>query len=215
MNKLATRGFATKTVVLASGLLAAGLMAACGTPSSSNTATSSSATDTTTSASTSSSAPATTSSGATAQSGSGTPNCTTADLKITLGQGDAGAGHVYTPIVFTNTSNHSCVIQAYPGVSYVTGADDHQVGDPADRTPGNASAVTLASGEAASAALDRVNVDNFDQAQCQPSPVSGLRVYPPNDTTSFVITGSFRACTKHMSQPQMNVKPVQKGANAQ
>lgn len=215
-------------VTVAAGVMAVGLLtAACGSPrtstasSDTSTTTSSSATPTTstdTSAPSSAAgggAPADGSAGSGASAGNG--QCLTSNLKVTVGGGDAGAGHAFLPIVFTNVGSGSCTIAAYPGVSFVAGDDGHQVGDPATRVPGSMPTITLQPGQAASAALSMTNIGMYDAGQCQPVAVRGLRVYPPNNTASaFVPLSGQQACSAHVpNQTPLQIKPVVQGANAQ
>ena len=224
-----TRSFG---IAAAAGVMAVGLLtAACGSPNSSNTASGTSTTSSSTPAtSTASSAPATSSadSGVNTASGSGgdgsggasagNGQCISDNLKVTVGGGDAGAGHSFLPIVFTNAGAKPCTIAAYPGVSFVAGDDGHQVGDPATRVSASASTITLQPGQAASASLSITNVGVYDQAQCKPVAVRGLRVYPPNNTAAaFVpLTGDVQGCSAHVpNQTPLQIKPVVAGANAQ
>ncbi|GAB2980536.1 DUF4232 domain-containing protein [Amycolatopsis acidiphila] len=150
-----------------------------------------------------------------AQSGDG-GLCKSSDLKLSIGQGDAGAGTVYRPLVFTNVSDHTCTIQGFPGVSYVGGADGHQVGQPAVRVGAKGPAVTLNKGQTASAAIGFVNVQNFDTVTCQPQPVRGLRVYPPQETASLFVDMSTTGCgNDKIPGDQLTVKSIVKGSNAQ
>ncbi|GAA5158620.1 DUF4232 domain-containing protein [Amycolatopsis dongchuanensis] len=142
--------------------------------------------------------------------------CKSGDLKLSLGRGDAAAGTVYRPLVFTNVSNHSCVIQGFPGVSYVGGADGHQVGPAAFREGTKGAPVTLNKGETASAAIGFVNVQNFDTVACQPQPVRGLRVYPPQETASMFVEMPGTGCANDkIPGNQLTVKTIVKGSNAQ
>ena len=224
-----TRSFG---IAAAAGVMAVGLLtAACGSPSASNAASDTSTTSSSTPAtSTASSAPATSSadSGVNTASGSGgdgsggasagNGQCISDNLKVTVGGGDAGAGHSFLPIVFTNAGAKPCTIAAYPGVSFVAGDDGHQVGDPATRVSASASTITLQPGQAASASLSITNVGVYDQAQCKPVTVRGLRVYPPNNTAAaFVpLTGDLQGCSAHVpNQTPLQIKPVVAGASAQ
>jgi hypothetical protein len=210
------------------GVMAVGLLtAACGTPRSTNASsdtstTSSSATATSTTASSAPSDGANTASGADGDGRGGASEangqCLTGNLKVTAGGGDAGAGHSFIPIVFTNTGRAACTIAAYPGVSFVTGDDGRQVGDPATRVSASAPAVTLQPGQAASAALSITNPGVYDPAQCKPVAVRGLRVYPPNNTAAaFVpLSGDVQGCSAHVpNQEPLKIKPVVAGVNAQ
>jgi hypothetical protein len=142
--------------------------------------------------------------------------CKAADLKVSFGRGDAGAGTVYRPLIFTNVSDHPCVIQGFPGVSYVGGADGHQVGAPAFRAGTKGPAITLNKGETASAAIGFVNVQNYDPVDCQPQPVRGLRVYPPQETASLFVDMAGTGCgNANIQGNQLTVKTLEKGSAAQ
>lgn len=138
----------------------------------------------------------------------GVPRCVTADLKGTLGPGDAGAGSVFRPLLLTNASSRTCELVGFPGVSYVTGDDGHQVGPAAEMDGPRGPQVNLAPGKAASAELRLVNVDNFDAAACRPVEVRGLRVYPPGDTAALFVPAEGRACSATPPQPQLFVQTV-------
>jgi Domain of unknown function (DUF4232) len=209
-------------IPLAVGVMAVGLLtAACGSPrtsdASSNTSTTTSSSVTLT-ASTAANSDGSAPTDGSAGSGASAANrqCLTANLKVTVGGGDAGAGHSFLPIVFTNTGG-ACTIAAYPGVSYVAGDDGHQVGDPAIRVPGSMPAITLQPGQAASAALSMTNVGLYDAGECKPVAVRGLRVYPPNNTASaFVPLTGQQGCSGHVpNQEPMRIKPVVAGSHAQ
>ena len=224
-----TRSFGIAAVA---GVMAVGLLtAACGSPRSSNASSDTSTTSSSTPAtSTASSAPATSGadSGTNTASGAGgdgsggasaaNGQCVSANLAVTAGGGDAGAGHSFIPIVFTNKGAKPCTIAAYPGVSFVAGDDGHQVGDPATRVSASTPTITLQPGQAASAALSIANVGVYDPAECKPVAVRGLRVYPPNNTAAaFVpLSGDVQGCSAHVpNQEPLKIKPVVAGTNAQ
>ncbi|MEU7785569.1 DUF4232 domain-containing protein [Amycolatopsis sp. NPDC049159] len=141
--------------------------------------------------------------------------CTTADLNVKLGQGDMGAGNYFAPVLFTNTGA-PCRITGYPGVSYYTGGDHHQVGDAAARDPGATPVVMLQRGRTATAMVDQVNVSHYDAEPCGPTPVTGLRVYPPGTTVPVLLPEpGAHACAKHMpNQRPLSVRAVQRGTGA-
>ncbi|WP_236790167.1 DUF4232 domain-containing protein [Amycolatopsis sp. GM8] len=142
--------------------------------------------------------------------------CKAADLKLSFGQSDAGAGTVHRSLIFTNTSDHPCTIQGFPGVSYVAGADGHQVGQPAVRVGDKGAVISLNKGDTASAALGFVNVQNFDTVTCQPQAVRGLRIYPPQETASMFIDLAGTGCANpNIPGDQLTVKTIVKGSNAQ
>ncbi|KAA2263035.1 DUF4232 domain-containing protein [Solihabitans fulvus] len=144
----------------------------------------------------------------------GSTGCRSTELGIGLGQGNGAAGTIFRPIQFTNKSDHPCVLQGFPGVSYVAGDDGHQVGAAAARDGGEGAAVTLPPGGIASAAVGFAQIGNFDPATCQPTPVRGIRVYPPGETAAmFVDLSGQQGCAGNTGQSvQLRVQTVQSGA---
>ncbi|WP_458116321.1 DUF4232 domain-containing protein [Arthrobacter sp. D2-10] len=122
--------------------------------------------------------------------GACTADMLSAALETEMGGGAAGS--VYRQIIFTNASDEECEITGYPGVSYVNAAGE-QVGAPADREPGESAEVVLAPGEMAVAPVKQTNAENYG-AECEPTEVTGLRVYPPNDTASLLVDQVGTAC---------------------
>ncbi len=174
------------------------------TPSTSESATSSTAPTAT--PSTSNPAPATSSPTA-APVDNGL--CKSGDVKLALGQGDAGAGSLYRSLVITNASGKPCEIQGFPGVSYVGGTDGHQVGKDAFREGTKGNAVKLNPGQSAAADIQFVNVRNFDSATCQPTEVKGLRIYLPQETASNFVPAPGTGCAStKIPGNQLAVKTV-------
>jgi hypothetical protein len=136
----------------------------------------------------------------------GPPRCTTAELRATLGAGDAAAGSVYRPLLFTNSAARTCALRGFPGVSYVGGDDGHQVGPAAQEVGDRGGAVTLRPGGQAAATVQFVQVANFDAAVCRPTPVRGLRVYPPGDTASLFVAADGTGCAGTPPGPQLTVR---------
>lgn len=134
--------------------------------------------------------------------------CRSSDLTVSLGATEGAAGSVYRVLVFTNRGNRSCELQGFPGVSYVAGDDGHQVGSAAARTGDRGKSVPIAPGGTASAQLRQVNVANFDAATCQPTPVRGLRVYPPGETAAIFVPLGGTGCAGTPSGPQLTVQAV-------
>ena len=138
----------------------------------------------------------------------GTPRCTTAELRATLGTGDGAAGSVYRPLVFTNTGARTCALRGFPGVSYVTGDNGQQVGPAAQEVGDRGGAVTLRPGGQATTTVQFAQVANFDAAVCRPTPVRGLRVYPPGDTASLFVAADGTGCAGTPPGPQLTVRTV-------
>jgi hypothetical protein len=139
----------------------------------------------------------------------GPQRCTTGELSASLGTGDAGAGSVFRPLIFTNTGSRTCELRGFPGVSYVAGDDGHQVGQAADMSGERGAQVPIAPGATAVAQLRMVNALNFDEAVCRPTPVRGLRVYPPGDTASlFVPMDGGTGCAGPLTESLLSVQTI-------
>ncbi|KMS92012.1 DUF4232 domain-containing protein [Prauserella rugosa] len=148
-------------------------------------------------------------------SGSGgagkTDLCRAADLELSLGRGEGTAGTQYRPLRFTNVSDSACVLHGFPGVSYVAGDDGHQVGPAAYRTGGKGEPVTVQPGQVAHAPVGFVRVQNYDPADCKPTPVRGLRVYPPQETNSMFVPAEGTGCAANPEGQQLTVATIQPG----
>lgn len=141
------------------------------------------------------------------------PRCTAAALDTHLGRVGGAAGSAILTLVFTNTSADTCTLYGYPGVSYV-GPDGSQVGAPAARSPRPENAVPLAPGASASAQVRAAQVHNYPAERCRPTPVAGLRVYPPGETSSVVLEHRTTGCAATGTGiTQMEITPVVPGAD--
>jgi hypothetical protein len=118
--------------------------------------------------------------------------CTASRLSASLGSPSGAAGTTYYQLALTNKSSSACVEEGYPGVSFVAGSDGHQVGAPAMRVPSATPAIPLSPGASAYALLGVGEAVNF--ANCQPTPVLGLRVYPPDSLTALYVPHSDTGC---------------------
>jgi hypothetical protein len=103
----------------------------------------------------------------------------------------------------------TCELRGFPGVSYVTGDDGHQVGPAAEMSGDRGGEIDIAPGRTAIAPLRLVNVQNFDAAVCRPTPVRGLRVYPPGDTASLFVPMEGTGCAATPPDPQLSVQTMQ------
>lgn len=211
-----------KSAPLAATLLASGVMAAACSSSSAPSA--ASTTSAAAKAPSSTAAPASSPTSAAAAVGSpgsgtssGTAACTSAHLQASLG-GGAGAGmsQIHTGLQLRNTGPAACTLYGYPGVSWVGGADGHQVGAAATRQTGSGGSaektVTLAPGALASAPLDMVQGGGgLPASQCEPVPVRGLRVYPPGEKAALFIPLTNTECSKVTVAPMLSVGYLQAG----
>ena len=126
----------------------------------------------------------------TARNPASTTHCSTAQLKGTLSDSQAGAGQRYTVLVLTNTGTRACDLRGFPGVSLLD-ATGKQIGDPASREGSEGPTVSLAPGGSASAIL-RTSAAGMG-APCEPTSAQ-IRVYPPDNTASLAVTAAYSAC---------------------
>jgi hypothetical protein len=144
--------------------------------------------------------------------------CKAADLSVSLGdkQGyDDSTGTFTRLLILTNTSGRVCTIESYPGVSYVSGPNSSgsQIGDSAFRPGGTRKQYTLRKGQEVSASVGFADVSRLEPATCQPTPVWGLRVIPPDDTESLYLPFTeFKGCANDkMPGHQLTVGMVDSG----
>jgi hypothetical protein len=144
----------------------------------------------------SSSAPAsgTPSASVTAQAGASV--CLSSDLQARLGQSQGAAGTIYQVVEFTNTSNTTCTLYGYPGVSFVTGIGGKVIGAPATRnTAIGAVPVTLRPGGDASTLVGVEDVTALPASKCHTGKANWLQLYAPGDTGALYVQYSSEICT--------------------
>lgn len=111
-------------------------------------------------------------------------------------------------LIFTNTSNRDCQLRGFPGVSYVAGDGGQQVGPAAEQVGDRGGSVRIAPGATASAQVQLMNVANYDAATCRPTPVRGLRVYPPGETAALFVPAEGTGCAGTPPGPQLTVGTI-------
>ena len=196
-------------VAASAGVLALSACGGGGTTNAASSSTPSSSPTATTTVTTATSSPTSTPAAPPVAQPADNGLCKSGDVKLSLGQGDAGAGSVFKPLLITNSSAKPCTIQGFPGVSYVAGADGHQVGKDAFREGTKGNAVKLNPGQTAAADIQFVNVQNFDPGTCQPTPVKGLRIYLPQETASNFVPSDGTGCAStKIPGNQLSVKTV-------
>ncbi|MDA8438337.1 MAG: DUF4232 domain-containing protein [Propionibacterium sp.] len=215
-HRLQGRGNASMAVALATLAILAGCAPPSNSPSSPADTAATTPTNTSSGASTPPQSPSTpassTTSGSSATSASGgTSKCRSADLKLTLGPTNGTAGTIYTAVQFTNTGTHACLMVGFPGVSYVSSESGSQVGAAATRDGSPGPAVVLQPGQMASSIVGMVDVGVFSTASCQPTPVAGLRVYPPDETVSMFVAHAGTGCAGSPPDPQLTVRTMKAG----
>jgi hypothetical protein len=163
----------------------------------------------TSSAPTSPSGSATTPSGDTGGSVSGSL-CTVAHLKGGTAAGSGGAaGSNIIHLTFTNTGSTTCVLQGWPGVSFVGDGNGTQIGQAAtfDRASAHPT-VTLKPGAIAVAPLKITQAANYSNADCSPVAADGFRVYPPGSKASLYIKAAGYTACKSTSVGILNVQGI-------
>src|SRR5699024_1827867 len=102
----------------------------------------------------------------------------------------------------------------YPGVSYVAGDDNHQVGASADRKEDDSPEVKLAPGDTAHAMLRLTPAGVLGDEQCDRADVTGRRVYPHGEKDSSVLWYAATGCANGDDAGSLlTIRPVQPGAN--
>jgi hypothetical protein len=123
--------------------------------------------------------------------------CVSSGLRASLGQSGVAAGTSYVALLLTNRGRVTCILDGYPGVSFVAGIDARQIGAPAqrDRRVG-AAPVTLVPGTTVHVTLEVASYVNYDQQACQPARATGYRIFPPGSTGSLLISAPQTVCSK-------------------
>jgi len=148
----------------------------------------------------------------TSRAPTGSPECASADLALSLAPTEGTAGTFYTAVQLTNAGRGTCFVAGFPGVSYVDGSG-HQVGAAAVRDGAKGPRVTLKPGGMASAVLAMVDIGVFSPSACRPTPVTGLRVYPPDQRASLFVRHPTTGCAAaDPGEPQLRVRTLVAGA---
>jgi hypothetical protein len=132
------------------------------------------------------------------------PACTEGQTQVWAGvPGDGTAGAVFYQLEFSNTSQATCTLFGFPGVSAVK-PNGHQVGVPATRT-GFHGLVTLLPGDTAHAVLQ---VTDAGAVCAHPVKAAGLRVYPPGQSVAQPVPLAISVCA---NRPTLQVRAVHHG----
>lgn len=143
--------------------------------------------------------------------------CASGSLRVSVVAvpGGASAGHQQLKIVLGHVGPTPCVLQGWPGVSFVGQGNGTQLDAAAQRDRSSAhTAITLVPGASAHANLQVTNATNFEQSACGPTAADGLRVYPPGERDAlFAPAGdlALTACARTSVQ-LLAVQAFQPGA---
>ncbi|MEV7617761.1 DUF4232 domain-containing protein [Streptomyces sp. NPDC089799] len=136
---------------------------------------------------------------ASAQQHKATPACRLADLDLAIGQPD-GEGSLIYPILFTNTTSHTCTLRGYPGVS-VLDSRHRQIGTSAIRTGERVNTVSIAPDNTVTA-LIHTNTPDVVETNCRPTSTY-VKVFPPNSFQAEQIRFRLQVCG------QFEISPVE------
>jgi Protein of unknown function (DUF4232) len=141
--------------------------------------------------------------------------CRSRLLAVTVETAQAGAatGSAFVPVDFTNTSRTACLMDGYPGMSFVTAGNGagRQIGAAAEQYPGFTKlAVRLTPGGVAHAWLQVASASSYPLSTCQPVTAYWLRVLPPGQTGAIYVSYAFAACGSAKA-PLLFVMPVRGG----
>jgi hypothetical protein len=174
----------------------AGLVAACGSSPAGAPQASTSTKAPTSGASTSPVPSASSSPTSSSPAQTAAATCVSSDLQAKLGQAQGAAGTFYQVVLLTNTSNATCSLYGYPGVSFVTGVGGHVIGAPATRNTAIGDVlVTLQPGAQASTLVGVEDVGALPPSKCHVGKADWLQVYPPGDTGALYVQYSAQVCT--------------------
>ncbi|WP_281276208.1 DUF4232 domain-containing protein [Flexivirga caeni] len=138
------------------------------------------------------------------------PRCTVAQLKVSVGMGNADMQGAHRPLQFTNIGKAACELTGAPGVSYVAGNDGHQVGSAAQRIIGHQQ-VVIQPNATASAGLFLSSAPQ--KSNCTQMKVRGIRVYPPDSYQAAFVPMQGITCKPPQNGPFLRVGPILPGPN--
>jgi hypothetical protein len=130
-----------------------------------------------------------------------TAECTKSNLSAKYKGGDAAMSHVYGRIILRNTSEDTCWVKGYGGLSYVGHGNGTQIGAAADRTPSATPKTVLEPGDKVRSAIAETSYAPYPKKECKPTKVDGFRVYVPDETRSIYIEHPTTGC----ANPQVHL----------
>lgn len=145
----------------------------------------------------------------------GTPRCHTSDLSAALGA-KSGTGQTTVPVVYTNTSGHTCTMYGFGGVD-LHGPQDPTYGSvySLPRRQAAPLKVTLAPGGHAHVTITYL-LNRGQAARSRPWRPTYLLVTPPDETTSLRVawtTGDAVVRQDGATHPGTYISPVTAGSH--
>jgi hypothetical protein len=137
-------------------------------------------------------------------------DCTTGQLRLSLGMSQGATGSFYQNVVLTNTSSAPCTLLGFPGVSYVD-SSGNQLGQAAVHNGSVGHRVTLAGGGSAYAVLQQPDPGVFSPPQCQEVTAARLKVFPPNQFGALLVHDHTHICTTARGESRITTEMVGTG----
>jgi hypothetical protein len=134
--------------------------------------------------------------------------CGSAALRLTVREGDSGAGQGHQLLVLVNRGA-PCSLHGYPGVSFLD-AGGRQLGSPAVQNPAPVRRVQLATGGSAAALLTYSNAEAYPDSSCRPKQASTVRVYPPGQRRPLTVADAVLVCSL-TGAGQLRIGPMTPG----
>lgn len=132
--------------------------------------------------------------------------CTSAQLRVSVGQSDGTAGTIFFPLIVTNVSSHACAVSGTPSVQPTTGSlagVAHILVGPSATlrdtgSTGYGDSIRLGPHASASAAYGVVETGNFSPSQCVSQNFESLSVgiASVRGSTSWFVPLKGTTCTK-------------------
>jgi hypothetical protein len=108
-----------------------------------------------------------------------------------------GAGSLFVPVRFTNTSTQTCALRGYPGVS-ILDIEHHQIGAPATRNPHPVSTVLVHPDQTVTATL---RTNSRDVVPACRATSTYVQVFPPASLPSGLIPYRLQVCGTFQVNP--------------
>jgi len=132
--------------------------------------------------------------GAVIMSPGSTMPCLASQLTGSLGPGFGAAGSIWTVVLLLNRSTTTCSLQGYPQVAYASSVTGRQVGATALHMVSPAVPTVTLSPRGVAQVVVQQFAPFGPPASCSPTPVAGLRLYPPGRPAALFVSQPATRC---------------------
>jgi hypothetical protein len=138
----------------------------------------------------------------------GAAACTTADLRINADASQGWKGTFYDDVDFFNHGDQACTLYGYPGISFLGGQRNAQIGRAAvENSSTPRTLVTIEPGQENTAELE-ISQSDVPLRACEPKTATWMRVYPPNQGTPIQVPILMSICSGPINQSSVGtVRP--------